>query len=468
MIHQYKAKGYNVVLDVYSGSVHVVDEVSYDIIGLFADYDKEYIKKVIQDKYHITDNDFEEAYGEVVSLKESKKLFSEDIFRNLTLDLDKRPTFLKALCLNVSHTCNLTCDYCFAKGGKYCGPSAIMSLDVAKKAIDFLIENSGFHVNLDVDFFGGEPLLNWKVVKETVYYALKREEELKNQKRKKKFHFTLTTNGVLLNDEKIEFLNKYMKNVVLSLDGREEKHDKFRKTLSGKGSFKIVVPNFQNFVKKRGNKEYYIRGTYTRNNLDFTKDIQTYLKLGFKRTSLESVVGKPDEDYALKKEDLPKLYDEYEKLADMMMDSIDNEDRFIFYHYMIDLNNGPCIYKRISGCGAGSEYMAVTPTGDLYPCHQFVGNEKFKMGDIFNGVERKDLVSSFKKNNLYSHKGCQNCWAKMYCSGGCAANNFNATGDIHDVYDYQCKLFKKRIEMAIAVKIYGFMRQSEKNHEKVS
>lgn len=462
MIHAYKIKGFNIVLDVYSGSVHIVDEVSYDIINLFMDHTKDEIRDIIIDKYKISYSEYIDAYNEVNLLKESNKLFSEDTFKDLTLDLERRKTYLKALCLNVSHTCNLSCSYCFAAGGKYCGPSAIMTLDVAKKAIDFLIENSGFHVNLDVDFFGGEPLLNFNVVKETVYYALKREKELFAQNKKKKFHFTLTTNGVLLDDEKIEFLNKYMKNVVLSLDGREKVHDKYRKTLSGKGSFKMIVPKFQNFVKKRGNKEYYIRGTYTRNNLDFTEDIKTYLNLGFKRTSLEPVVGKIDEDYALKEEDLPILYDQYEKLADILMDAIDSGKDFIFYHYMIDLNNGPCIYKRISGCGSGTEYMAVTPNGDLYPCHQFVGNPEFRMGDIFNGVERLDLVSSFKRNNLYSHKGCNDCWAKMYCSGGCAANNFNATGDLHNVYDYQCKLFKKRIEMAILVKIHEYMKQNEK------
>lgn len=456
MIHQYKAKGYNIVLDVYSGSVHLVDDVTYDIVELF-DKGKEYIKEEIQNKHNISDEAFEEALAEVEELKNQKVLFSEDDFKDLSIDIDKKKTFLKAMCLNVSHTCNLSCEYCFAKGGKYHGPEAIMTWDVAKSAIDFLLENSGAHFNLDIDFFGGEPLLNWNLVKKTVDYARSKEEEYH-----KHFNFTLTTNGVLLDDEKIDYLNENMKNVVLSLDGRKEKHDEFRKTLDGRGSFDKIVPNFQKLVKNRGDKEYYMRGTFTANNLDFTEDIKTYLDLGFKRTSLEPVVGNSEEDYALKEEHLPRIYEEYEKLADMLIDAVDKDDKFIFYHYMIDLNNGPCVYKRISGCGSGSEYMAVTPTGDLYPCHQFVGNEDFKIGDVFNGIKREDLISNFKKNNLYSQEKCRDCWAQMYCSGGCAANNYNAGGDINKIYDYGCKVFKKRIEMALAVKIHEFLKESEK------
>lgn len=460
MIHQYKAKGFNIVLDIYSGSVHVVDDITYDIIDLFENFEKSDIKKTIKSKYDITNTEFEQAYSEVYDLKEENLLFSEDEYKDIIIDAKNRPTSLKALCLNVAHTCNLSCEYCFAKGGKYQGKDAIMPIEVAKKAIDFLIEESKNHYNLDIDFFGGEPLLNWDLVKETVIYARSKEE-----KYNKKFNFTLTTNGVLLDDDKIDFLNENMKNVVLSLDGRKEKHDEFRKTLSGKGSYDTIVPKFQNFVKKRGDKEYYMRGTFTANNLDFTEDIKTYLDLGFDRTSLEPVVGDPNSDFALKDEHLPIIFDQYEKLADMLIEGIDNDKEFVFYHYMIDLNNGPCVHKRISGCGSGTEYMAVTPTGELYPCHQFVGNKDFIIGDLDNGIIRKDLIDDFKGCNAYSRKECQTCWAKLYCSGGCAANSYNATGSIEGVYDYQCKIFRKRIEMAIAVKIHEYMNEAKKEEK---
>ena len=455
MIHQYKAKGFNIVLDTYSGSVHAVDDITYEIISLYEDHAKEDIKNKLT-TYNLTDDQFGEAYKEVCDLVNEGMLFTSDNFADLSIDVVNRPTNVKAICLNVAHTCNLSCEYCFAKGGKYHGPDAIMTTETAKKAIDFLIENSGNHYNLDVDFFGGEPLMNWDVVTETIDYARNLEE-----KYNKHFNFTLTTNGMLLDDDKIEYLNENMKNVVLSLDGRREIHDEFRKTIGGKGSFDTVVPKFQNFVSKRGDKEYYMRGTYTANNLDFTKDVKTYLDLGFKRTSLEPVVGNSKSDYALKEEDLPVLFEEYEKLADMMIDAIDNNNKFIFYHYMIDLENGPCAHKRISGCGSGTEYMAITPSGELYPCHQFVGNDDFIIGDINQGIIRDDIIEDFKKCNCYSKEECKSCWANMYCSGGCAANNYNANGDINETHDYSCKLFKKRIEMAIAIKIYEYMKESE-------
>lgn len=455
MIHQYKAKGFNIVLDTYSGSVHAVDDITYEMISLYEDHSKEYIKNKLT-TYNLTDVQFDEAYSEVKELEEGSMLFTNDNFYDLSLDVVNRPTNVKAICLNVAHTCNLSCEYCFAKGGKYHGPDAIMTTETAKKAIDFLISNSGNHYNLDVDFFGGEPLMNWNVVKETVDYARSLEE-----KYNKHFNFTLTTNGMLLDDDKIDYLNENMKNVVLSLDGRRETHDEFRKTIGGNGSFDTVVPNFQNFVNKRGDKEYYIRGTYTANNLDFTNDVKTYLDLGFKRTSLEPVVGNSESEYALKDNDLETLYKEYEKLADMMIEAIDNNDEFIFYHYMIDLENGPCAHKRISGCGSGTEYMAITPTGDLYPCHQFVGNDDFILGDLENGIIRNDIIDTFKKCNCYSKEECKSCWANMYCSGGCAANNYNANGDINKTHEYSCKLFRKRIEMAIAIKIYEYMEKSE-------
>ena len=456
MIHQYKAKGFNIVLDTYSGSVHAVDDITYEIISLYEDKSKEEIQNILED-YNLTDDEFNEAYNEVDQLVSEGMLFTTDNFEDLSIDVKKRPTSVKAICLNVAHTCNLSCEYCFAKGGKYHGPDAIMDIETAKKAIDFLIANSGNHYNLDVDFFGGEPLMNWDVVKETVSYARSLEE-----KYNKHFNFTLTTNGMLLDDEKNEYLNNNMKNVVLSLDGRKEVHDEFRKTIGGKGSFDTVVPKFQEFVKSRGDKEYYMRGTFTANNLDFTEDIKTYLDLGFKRTSLEPVVGNTDSPYALKEEDLPLLFDQYEKLADMMIEAINNNDEFIFYHYMIDLENGPCAHKRLSGCGSGTEYMAVTPTGELYPCHQFVGNEDFILGNLDQGIKRNDLVNEFKTCNCYSKEECKTCWANMYCSGGCAANNYNANGDINKIHEYSCKLFRKRIEMAIAIKIYDFLNQTKK------
>lgn len=459
MIHQYKAKGFNIVLDIYSGSVHAVDDVTYDIIKDYENKEKSEIEKSIKEKYKLDREQFEEAYKEVKDLADEALLFTDDIYEGLSIDITKKPTTIKALCLNVAHTCNLSCEYCFAKGGKYSGPDAIMTKEIARSAIDFLLENSGSHYNLDIDFFGGEPLLNFDVVKDTVAYAKSKEEEYK-----KHFNFTLTTNGLLLDDEVIDYLNENMKNVVLSLDGRKEKHDQFRKTLNGKGSYDAVVPKFQNFVKKRGDKEYYMRGTFTANNLDFTKDLQNYIDLGFTRTSLEPVVGKQDETYALKDEHLEKIYSEYEKLADMLMEKIDKNEEFIFYHYMIDLENGPCVHKRISGCGSGTEYMAVTPTGELYPCHQFVGNPDFVIGNLKDGIVNKDLVNEFKTCNCYSKEECRACWANMYCSGGCAANSYNATGDINNVYDYSCKLFKKRIEMAIAVKIYEYMKEAQEIH----
>ena len=457
MIHQYKAKGFNIVLDIYSGSVHLVDDVTYDIIEKYEDSDLNQLRDDIKEKYDLGDVEVDSAFAEVKDLVDSGQLFTEDSFKDLAIDVTKRPTTIKALCLNVAHTCNFTCDYCFAKGGTYHGPDAVMTKEVAKEAIDFLLKNSGSHYNLDIDFFGGEPLMNLDVVKYTVDYARNKESEYN-----KHFNFTFTTNGLLLNDENIDYLNENMKNLVLSLDGRREKHDHFRKTLSGDGSFDIVVPKFQKLVEKRGDKEYYMRGTYTANNLDFTEDIKTYLNLGFKRTSLEPVVGSPDSDYALTYDHLPILFDQYEKLADMMIEAIDNDDKFIFYHYMIDLENGPCIHKRLSGCGSGTEYMAVTPTGDLYPCHQFVGNEDFVIGDVYGGVRNDALVNEFKTCNCYSKSECRDCWANMYCSGGCAANNYNATGDLNHTHEYSCKLFRKRIEMALAVKIYEFMKENEK------
>ncbi len=452
MVHQYKLNGYNIVLDVYSGSVHLVDDVAYDIIQLFCSETKEAIVEKMLEKYNdredVTREELWEVLEQVESLKENRKLFTDDIFEPNANDLKNRHTEVKALCLHVAHTCNLTCSYCFAGQGKFKGERAIMSLDTAKRAIDFLIENSGNRRNLEVDFFGGEPLLNMDVIKEVVAYARSIEKE-----HDKNFRFTLTTNGVDIDDDVIEFANKEMHNVVLSLDGRKEVHDRERRTVSGEGSYDIILPKFKKLVEARGGKGYYMRGTYTHYNTDFTEDIFHMADMGFTELSMEPVVCPSDSPFALTEEDLPVLFEQYEILAKEMLKREKEGRGFTFYHYMLDLNHGPCIYKRISGCGSGTEYFAVTPWGDLYPCHQFVGEEAYKMGDIWNGVTAEETRDKFKMCNVYAREECSDCWAKLYCSGGCAANGYHATGDITGVYEYGCELFKKRMECAIMLQI---------------
>lgn len=454
MIHQYKQNGYNIVLDSMSGSVHAVDEVAYDIIAMYENTEKSVIIDKIMKKYPtITWEEAEECIKDVDSLKEQKLLFCEDIYEDKADILKTKNNVVKALCLHVAHTCNLNCSYCFASQGKYHGEEALMSFEVGKQALDFLIQNSGTRKNLEVDFFGGEPLMNWDVVKRLVEYARSIEK-----KHGKNFRFTLTTNGMLLDDEVTEFCNREMSNVVLSLDGRREVHDRLRKDYMGRGSYDVIVPKFLEFVKKRGDKSYYMRGTYTHNNVDFTKDIFHMADLGFTELSMEPVVCSPEDPYALTEEDLPELFNQYEILANEMIKR-DREGRgFTFYHYMIDLANGPCIYKRISGCGSGTEYMAVTPTGDFYPCHQFVGDEKYCMGNVWDGVTNTVLREKFRKCNVYSRPECKDCWAKLYCSGGCAANAYHATGDINGTYEYGCELFKKRMECAIMIQVDKAMR----------
>ena len=462
MIHQYKLNGFNIVLDTYSGGVHCVDDLSYDIIEMLdKGIEREEIKKEMLKKYDgLKSSDIEETFGEIDNLIENGQLFTEDNFKGQNLDLKKRDSVIKALCLHVAHTCNLNCEYCFAGQGKYHGEDALMSFEVGKAALDFLVKNSGTRKNLEVDFFGGEPLVNFDVVKKLVAYARSIEKETG-----KHFRFTLTTNGVLLDDDVIDFLNKEMNNVVLSLDGRKEINDAKRKRLDGQGSYDIIVPKFQNFVKKRGDKEYYMRGTFTRNNLDFTNDIFHMLDLGFKELSMEPVVSKPDTEYSLREEDLDTIYEQYEILAKEMIKRRREKNPFTFYHYMIDLSGGPCIYKRITGCGSGTEYLAVTPNGDFYPCHQFVGDKNFLMGNVRDGITNTKLRDEFKLCNVYSRKECENCWAKLYCSGGCAANSFHTTGSINGVYEYGCKLFKKRIECAIMVKISEAMDEMEEEEK---
>ena len=453
MIHQYKLGGYNIVLDVCSGSVHAVDEVAYHIIAMFEGSPKEQVIAAMNEKYggreDITPEDIEECYAQVLSLKDEGRLFAEDSFEPMAGKLKQKTAgVVKALCLHVAHTCNLNCSYCFASQGKYHGDRAVMSFEVGKRALDFLMENSGTRRNLEVDFFGGEPLMNFQVVKDLVAYARSVEKE-----RGKNFRFTLTTNGVLVDDDVIDFANRECSNVVLSLDGRKEIHDRYRVDYAGKGSWDNIVPRFQKFVQARGGKEYYMRGTFTHANPDFLKDIQQMLDLGFNELSMEPVVCADGDPAALTEEDMAIVMDQYEKLAELMLQR-DKEGRpFTFYHYMIDLSGGPCIYKRISGCGSGTEYMAVTPWGDLYPCHQFVGEERFKLGDIWKGVDNTDIQKEFASCNVYAHPQCRDCWARLYCSGGCAANAYHATGSVTGIYEKGCTLFKKRMECAIMVAV---------------
>ncbi len=452
MIHQYKLNGYNIVLDVYSGSVHCVDDLAYDVIEMYEKNSREEIISALLENYKdapdVNAKEISDCIDDVEELKEQGKLFTEDKYENLAFDFKKRNTVIKALCLHIAHTCNLNCEYCFASQGKYHGERALMSLEVGKRAIDFLIENSGSRVNLEVDFFGGEPLMNFEVVKEIVAYARSIEK-----KYNKNFRFTLTTNGMLVDDDVIEFANKECHNVVLSLDGRKEIHDNLRKTVNGKGSYDVIVPKFQEFVKRREGRGYYVRGTYTHNNTDFTNDIFHMADLGFTELSMEPVVCSPDDPYALTYDDLPVLFEQYEILAKEMLKREKEGRTLTFYHYMIDLTGGPCIYKRISGCGSGTEYMAVTPWGDLYPCHQFVGDDKYKLGDIWNGVDNHEVQNEFKLCNAYARPDCKDCWARLYCSGGCAANAYHATGSISGIYEYGCELFRKRMECAIMMKV---------------
>ena len=449
MIHSYKLSGMNIVLDIYSGSVHVVDEVAYDIINMYEKSSKDEIRKVILERYKeredVTEKDIDDCFADIEELISLGKLFTPDTFAPLATKFkEKSAGVVKALCLHIAHTCNLNCSYCFASQGKYNGERAVMSYEVGRAALDFLVKNSGTRHNLEVDFFGGEPLMNFDVVKQLVAYARSIEKEAK-----KNFRFTLTTNGVLIDDDVIEFANKEMSNVVLSLDGRREVHDRYRVDYAGNGSFDKIVPKFQKLVAARGGKNYYMRGTFTHHNPDFLKDIETMLDLGFTELSMEPVVGPAGEPTTLTEEDLPIVLEQYEKLAELMLKRHREGRPFTFYHYMIDLKGGPCIYKRVSGCGSGTEYMAVTPWGDLYPCHQFVGDEKFKLGDVYTGVTNTEAQCDFAKCNVYTRPECNDCWAKLYCSGGCAANAYHATGSVNGVYDYGCKLFKKRMECAI-------------------
>lgn len=457
MVHQYKNNGYNIVLDVNSGAIHVVDEVTYDVISLLKDSKKdnkdhdigiEEIVSQLSSQYQYKEAEIREAYDEVKQLESDGELFTEDEYEEYIDGLSDRPTVVKALCLHIAHDCNLACKYCFAEEGEYHGRRALMSFEVGKKALDFLIANSGARKNLEVDFFGGEPLLNFQVVKDLVAYG-RQQEKIHN----KNFRFTLTTNGVLLDDDIMEFANKEMANVVLSCDGRKEVNDRMRPFRKGDGSYDLIIPKFQKLAESRGQEKYYVRGTYTRNNLDFSEDVLHLADLGFQQISVEPVVAQESDSYALRKEDLPILFEQYDKLAKEMVKRKKEGKDFNFFHFMIDLEGGPCVAKRLSGCGSGTEYLAVTPWGDFYPCHQFVGQEEFLMGNVEEGIKNLDLQRKFKSCNVYAKEACRNCFAKYYCSGGCAANSYNFTGDINNAYEVGCELQKKRIECAIMIKV---------------
>ncbi len=453
MVHQYKLNGYNIVLDTCSGSVHSVDEVAYDMIEGFENTDKEVLINSLLEKYagrdDVSRSELEDCYDDICELRDAGKLFTPNNYEDMAGTFKERSgDVIKALCLHVAHTCNLTCSYCFAAQGKYNGDRGIMSFEVGKRALDFLVEHSGKRVNLEVDFFGGEPLMNFDVVKQIVAYARSIEKE-----KHKNFRFTLTTNGMLIDDDVIDFANKEMSNVVLSLDGRKEINDRLRVDYKGRGSYDVIVPKFQKLVKARGGKNYYMRGTFTHANPDFTNDVFHMADLGFTELSMEPVVGKPEDEASLTPEDIEIVKEQYEILAKDMLRREREGKPITFYHYMLDLKGGPCIYKRISGCGVGTEYMAVTPWGDLYPCHQFVGDEKYKLGDIFNGINNEALRDDFRSCNAYAREECRDCWAQLYCSGGCAANGYHASGSIKGIYKPGCELFKKRIECAVMMRV---------------
>ena len=462
MIHQYISNGYHIVLDVNSGSVHVVDEQAYRVIPVVEKIIKEKAGAEVQSEEmaaevadilsgqegrEITAQDLQETIQEILELKDAGMLFTEDIYEKYIGDFKNRQTVVKALCLHIAHDCNLACRYCFAEEGEYHGRRALMSFEIGKKALDFLVANSGNRVNLEVDFFGGEPLMNWQVVKDLVNYGRSLEEP-----HHKKFRFTLTTNGVLLNEEVLEFVNREMANVVLSIDGRKEVHDRMRPHRGGQGSYDEVVPKYQHVAESRNQMNYYVRGTFTHHNLDFAEDVRHLADLGFEQISVEPVVAADTEDYALREEDVPQILEEYDKLALEYIRRKKEGKGFNFFHYMIDLEGGPCVAKRLSGCGSGTEYLAVTPWGDFYPCHQFVGQEEFLMGNVDEGIVRTDIRDRFKCCNVYAKPKCKDCFAKFYCSGGCAANAYNFTGDINGAYDLGCELQRKRIECAIMIK----------------
>ena len=467
VIHQYINNGYYIVLDVNSGSVHSVDPLLYDVISFLSeripDSEKPFqIAQSLKDetaaalKEKYSQEEIREAFEDIQELIDQEELFTADIYKNFVMDFKKRQTVVKALCLHIAHDCNLACQYCFAEEGEYHGRRALMTFEVGKKALDFLIANSGNREHLEVDFFGGEPLMNWQVVKDLVKYG-REQEKIHN----KNFRFTLTTNGVLLNDEVMEFCNKEMANVVLSVDGRKEVHDYMRPFRKGAGSYDLIMPKFQKFAESRNQDKYYVRGTFTHHNLDFSKDVLHLADLGFKQISVEPVVAADTEEYAIREEDIPQIIEEYDALAKEMIKREKEGRGFNFFHFMIDLTGGPCVYKRLSGCGSGTEYLAVTPWGDLYPCHQFVGITEFKMGNLYDGTFNEEMKDMFAHAHVYNKPECKKCWAKFYCSGGCNANNYIYAGDIHNAHKLSCQIQKKRLECAIMMKAVKMLDSAE-------
>ncbi len=448
MIHKYKLNGYNIVMDVNSGAVHIVDDIAYDLLDYldedFSEQNREDIIGKLSSKYK--KGEIEESYNEMIDLYKSGLLFSKDKVQN-SPKIKYIDSPIKSMCINIAHDCNLRCEYCFAAKGDFGCGRVLMSEETGKKAIDFLIKHSGKRRNLEVDFFGGEPLMNFEVVKKIVDYARSKEKE-----HNKNFRFTITTNGILLTDDKIEYINKEMSNVVLSLDGRKEVNDRLRIFTNGKGSYDMIVPKYKKLVETRGDKDYYVRGTFTKHNLDFSEDVMHMYELGFDQISIEPVVSDEKLDYSIKEEDLPKVFEEYDKLSKKIIDLKKKGSHINFFHFMIDLDNGPCAIKRLKGCGCGNEYVAVTPQGDIYPCHQFVGKDEWKMGNLNDETFDGDMKKSFSKANVYNKNGCNDCWAKFYCSGGCNANNQEYEGDIMNPHKIACELQRKRLECAIMIK----------------
>ena len=452
MVHQFKNNGYNIVMDVNSGAIHVVDELVYDIVDKYKELSGDEIAALLSDRY--PDEDIREAYEEVCQLENEGRLFTKDVYMPRLKSFDNRPVVVKALCLHIAHDCNLACEYCFAGKGEYHGDREMMSAETGKKALDFLVENSGTRKHLEVDFFGGEPTMNMDVVKEVVAYGRQLEKTTD-----KVFRFTLTTNGLLLDDELLEYIDREMSNVVLSIDGRKEVNDRMRPFRDKKrrddpeaSVYDMILPKYKEVAERRGQERYYVRGTFTRNNLDFAKDVLHLADQGFKQVSVEPVVAPLTEDYAIREEDIPFILDQYDELAKEMAERNKRGEGFNFFHFMIDLEGGPCVIKRLQGCGSGCEYLSVVPNGDLYPCHQFAGNESMKMGDVDRGVTNTPLREEFHKSNVYTKPDCQDCFAKFYCSGGCAANSYNFTGDINGSYRIGCEMQKKRVECAIMLK----------------
>ena len=459
MLHSFQLNGYNIVMDVNSGAVHVVDEMVYDMIQLL---DAEFLARSFDGKVaeklekaypaavfapleaRFGRDELEEAYGEIYEMYDNGQLFTADDYEQFADMMVSAP--IKAMCLNVAHDCNLRCSYCFASTGDFGGERKLMTPEVGKKAIDYLLKYSGDRHNLEMDFFGGEPLMAFDVVKEVVEYARSKEKEYN-----KNFRFTITTNGMLLTDDKIDYINKEMYNVVLSLDGRKEVNDRMRFCVNGSGSYDIILPKFQKLVQKRGDGQYYVRGTFTKYNKDFGEDVLHMYSLGFDQISIEPVVADPKQPYALTYEDLPEVFEEYDRLSKIMIEKQKSGKGFNFYHFMIDLDQGPCAIKRLRGCGCGNEYVAITPDGDVYPCHQFVGHEEWKMGNVFDLSINKEMKDNFARATVYHKPKCQDCWAKFYCSGGCNANNWQYMGNVLDSFDLACEMEKKRLECAIMI-----------------